>query len=83
MMRGPQWSEALREVAPLLSLGIQLALILVVGVGIGWWVDDRFSTSPWGILGGAVFGIGSGLYHFLRAALAIGEGKGTRRKDEP
>jgi hypothetical protein len=30
-----------------------------------------------------VFGIGSGFYHFFRAVLAIGDGKGTRRNDEP
>jgi len=61
--------EALRETAPLLGLGIQFALVVLIGVGVGWWVDKRFDLSPWGILVGGVLGIAMAFYHFIRAVL--------------
>jgi len=39
------------------GLGIELAGILAVLVGIGWWLDEKFATSPWLTLSGATFGI--------------------------
>ncbi|OQB39857.1 MAG: putative F0F1-ATPase [Candidatus Latescibacteria bacterium ADurb.Bin168] len=82
MPKTPGWADSLREVAPLLSLGIQLALIVVVSVIIGRWVDQRYGTGPWGVLIGAVFGTGSGLYHFIRTALGMKDRHGNRPKND-
>lgn len=43
--------------ARLASLGIEMGVCVVFGLGLGYWIDDYFSSSPWGILGGLVFGL--------------------------
>lgn len=36
------------------SLGLELAL----PIGVGYWLDQRFGTHPWLLIGGAMLGIG-------------------------
>lgn len=49
-----------------LSVGWELASFTLVGVGLGYWLDKRFQSSPWGTLVGALFGIVLGLYRLIR-----------------
>lgn len=49
-----------------LSVGWELASFTLLGVGLGYWADKRFSSSPWGILVGVFFGIALGLYRLIR-----------------
>lgn len=49
-----------------LSVGWELASFSVLGVGLGYWLDKKFSSSPWGTLSGALFGIVIGLYRLIR-----------------
>lgn len=51
------WQESVREAAPYLSLGMQLALCMVVFVGAGLALDRYFGTLPWLLLLGGVFGM--------------------------
>jgi len=39
----------------LAGLGMQFLLVLLGGVAGGGWVDRRFGSAPWGILGGVLF----------------------------
>ena len=55
-----EYQKALRENAPYLTLGMQLAMTIALGAGIGWWVDSKNGTSLWLGLGagiGAFFGM--------------------------
>ena len=62
-----QSKEARRSsLALALSVGWELASFTVLGVGLGYWIDGRFSSSPWGVLFGAVIGIVLGLYRLIR-----------------
>ena len=65
---GPaDWGKALRDVGPYLGIGTGLAGTVLLGVGIGYWLDRRFGTSPlWLILGG-VLGIVVAGYHFWKS----------------
>ena len=74
-------AEALREATPLIGLGIQFAMLVLIGVGAGWWVDKRFAIAPWGILVGALIGIIVGFYHFIRTALRTTDRRERRPKD--
>ena len=38
---------------------------IVVSVLIGAWIDRKFETSPWGVLGGALIGIGGGVGNLI------------------
>ena len=49
-----------------LSVGWELASFSVLGVGLGYWLDGRYKSSPWGTLVGALFGIVIGLYRLIR-----------------
>ena len=53
--------------AALAALGFQFAAAIVLAVLAGQWIDKRFATAPWGILGGAAVGLGAGMYVMARA----------------
>jgi F0F1-type ATP synthase assembly protein I len=36
---------------------------------IGYWIDGRFGTRPWGIIGGVVIGLVGGLYNLVKESL--------------
>jgi F0F1-type ATP synthase assembly protein I len=42
---------------------------LVLGVLLGRWLDVRYGTEPWLLLGGSVLGMGAGFYHFFKVVL--------------
>lgn len=49
-----------------LSLGLELAVAMVLGVVGGGWADERLGTSPALLLLGVALGFGSGLYLLVR-----------------
>lgn len=61
-------------IAPFLTLGIQLAISVVVFFFIGRWLDEYFNTAPWISLAGAVLGIAGGMIKFIRSAMELGKG---------
>lgn len=67
----PGGSAGLRSLAPFLTLGIQLALSVVVFFFIGKWLDSRLGTSPWFMLGGLVLGAVGGMIKFITSALKM------------
>ncbi len=60
------WGRALREAAPYLGIGTSLAVTVLAGLGIGYWVDGRLGTKPMGFLVGGGFGILAAAYHFYK-----------------
>ena len=71
---GPKSSLALA-----LSVGWELASFTLLGVGLGYWVDGHFKSSPWGTLVGALFGIVLGLYRLIRTFSLPKSGGASRR----
>jgi F0F1-type ATP synthase assembly protein I len=63
---GGWWDETLREFAPFVGLGLQLAAAVLVFFFIGWWVDNAFGLSPWGRLAGVVVGTAGGMIKFIK-----------------
>ncbi len=59
--RRPRRRGSLAPLA-LVGTGVELAGILTVLVLLGWWLDQRWATSPWLILTGAVVGIVGCIY---------------------
>ena len=52
------------------GVGLELAGATAGLALVGYWVDGKFGTSPWGILGGVFIGIVGGLYNLVRESLA-------------
>jgi len=50
------------------SIGIEMGAALVVGMGIGWFVDRTFKTQPWGLAIFTGFGIAAGFRNLIVAA---------------
>lgn len=51
------------------GLGIELAAAVGLLSLVGWWVDGRFGTQPWGLVIGAVVGLVGGMANLVRTAL--------------
>lgn len=46
---------------------------IIVGIGLGWFFDRIFDTSPWGLIVFLLLGFGAGLLNVLRAAGQVAE----------
>jgi len=58
------------------GVGLELAGATAGLAFIGYWVDRRFGTEPWGILGGVILGLVGGLYNLVTESLqAVREAK--------
>ena len=73
----------MRTVVRYSHLGITLAVTVAVCVFGGRWLDTRWDTEPWLMLLGAFFGIGAGLYHFIRSVLAPPQGSEAKDSQTP
>jgi F0F1-type ATP synthase assembly protein I len=62
------------------GIGLELAGATAGLALIGYWIDGRFGTTPWGILGGVVIGLVGGLFNLVRESLdAVREAKDEDR----
>ena len=61
--------EISSELGPYLNLGWQLAITILLMVYVGWWLDNRFQTSPWLIIIFSFFGSFAAIYNFIRSVL--------------
>jgi F0F1-type ATP synthase assembly protein I len=50
------------------SAGVELAAAVGGGCLLGYWIDLRFATRPWGLLICAAIGVVGGLYNLVRQA---------------
>lgn len=41
---------------------------ILIGVGLGYWADASFDTSPWGLLAGLALGLGAFVLRLVRLA---------------
>ncbi|MCC6420880.1 MAG: AtpZ/AtpI family protein [Gemmataceae bacterium] len=54
-----------REVGRYFALAM-VGLEMVVPIGVGYWLDNSFGWSPWGVTVGAILGLVLGLYHLVK-----------------
>lgn len=65
--------KKLGDAGQFLTLGLQLAIAVVVFFFIGRWLDGEFETTPLFTLIGAGLGIAGGLVKFFRVAMMLGK----------
>ncbi len=49
------------------TVGFTLVISSVFGLGIGYWVDSKWGTGPWGLAGGFLFGTAAGFIQMFQA----------------
>ena len=52
------------------GLGLELAGAVAILTLLGWWIDGRFGTAPWGVLLGALLGMTGGMVNLVREAMS-------------
>ena len=67
------FADNLRGLGPYLTMGIQLALSIVVFFFIGKWLDGRFNTTPWLMLGGLLIGGVGGMIKFITSVTKLAQ----------
>lgn len=63
--------SALRSIAPFLTMGIQLALAVVVFFFLGKWLDGLLNTTPWLMFLGLIVGAAGGMINFIRSVIRV------------
>ncbi len=67
---------------PYLTLGLQLALTVVVLFFVGQWLDGQFGTSPWLMLLGLLIGVTGGMIKFFMTAMQLGREEDAKNRSE-
>ena len=57
----------LRRYLRLSTLGIELGLLVMIGLIGGQWLDKKFGTAPWLLLAGMLLGLTAGFRTIYRA----------------
>jgi F0F1-type ATP synthase assembly protein I len=63
----------LRGLGPYLTMGIQLAIPVIAFFFLGRWLDHRWNTSPWLMIGGIALGGVGGMIKFISSAMKLGQ----------
>jgi len=48
------------------SVGLEVAVGVGLGLAVGYWIDRKFKTDPWGMLIGAAIGFAAGMYMLFK-----------------
>lgn len=59
----------LRGAAQVSTVGLTLVISSMIGTGIGYWVDNKWHTSPWGIALGFLFGTTAGFIEMFQTVM--------------
>lgn len=62
-----------RELGKYSALGLEMALSVVIGAGIGYYLDKWLGTDPWLLIVWTGFGFAAGVRSLFRAAVKSGK----------
>jgi ATP synthase protein I len=68
MSQDPKQESVLRELGKYGALGLEMAISVVIGMAIGWWLDGRLGTTPWLMVVWIGFGFAAGVRSLWRSA---------------
>ena len=60
-----------QSLALALGVGFEVGASALLGALAGWWLDGKFGTSPWFLIGATLAGVGFGIYDALKTAFAM------------
>ena len=65
----PEEQKSTSSWVRLSGIGVELVAAIAGFTLIGYWLDRKFDTEPWGVLIGAILGVIGGMYNVIRQAL--------------
>ncbi|MGE5246741.1 MAG: AtpZ/AtpI family protein [Verrucomicrobiota bacterium] len=71
-----------RELGRYSALGLEMAISVVVGLGIGYYLDKWLGTAPWLMILWIGFGFAAGVRSLYRAAVRAGQEQEKQDKDD-
>ena len=60
------------------GVGLELAGAVAGLSLLGYWIDGKFGTGPWGLLGGLAMGLVGGIYNLVKSSLAAAREANTQ-----
>src|SRR5678815_5534853 len=51
------------------GVGLQIGVGVGLGCLVGWWLDNKYGWSPWGVVVGSMLGLASGMYLMIKETL--------------
>ncbi|OGU29690.1 MAG: hypothetical protein A2057_17530 [Ignavibacteria bacterium GWA2_35_9] len=67
------WGVYLKDYAPYLGLGLQLAVTVAAMAFLGIWLDGKFNSSPWLTIVFSFLGVFAALYNFIKQVIKSGK----------
>jgi F0F1-type ATP synthase assembly protein I len=64
-------SQLIRSMSFAMTVGLELACVLLVCVLLGHYLDTKFHSSPWGLLVGILLGVVGGGWLAYRMAMRV------------
>lgn len=74
--------ESRKGFAVAMKLSSEFISAIIVGAGLGWFVDWNFGTSPWGMIVLLLLGFCAGVLNVMRATGAVAQRLPQKREDE-
>ena len=75
-----KFAEAMKDASPYLTLGIQLAITVVIFFFLGKYADDYFGTKPWLMITAVLLGAVGGLIKFFKTVIELGKKEEHERR---
>lgn len=73
--------KSLKEIGPYLNISSQLIAPILVGVGVGYWIDTKHETGNLWTLTLSVIGVLVGLYNFVKIVVETSKKKKANQSD--
>ena len=82
IVKDTKWpASVVRETAPYLGLGVQMAAAVLVFYFLGSWADTKFNTAPWLMLAGVMLGVVGGFIKLYKIVVDLNK-KELAAKDD-
>lgn len=70
--------NVIKEIAPFLTIGIEMMLYILIFTFLGYWLDEKLNTSPLLTIILALFGIFASFYKFFKSVLKLNNNKNKK-----